>query len=375
MNLKQYLEDLEYLVNIDSCSDDTEGLGIMADFFAERFSNMNWIVEKHNFSPKSGVCVICKNREAEHYDLMLIGHLDTVYPKGTCANRPFRIEEHFAFGPGVSDMKHGSLLMYYILNDLPNKVNEKLNIVAVFNPDEEIGSVYSRTVYEKYARSADYAYVYEASSMTGARCVERKGAIGITVDFIGKAGHCGYVFTNGAKSAISEMARFIVGLDSLQNKEMNTTVNVGVANGGTKTNVVADSATLSASIRYVKISEMLRAEEKIKELTENAEKNGIGIIIRKKAVKAPLIMNEKARKYVEHISAISKARGMNYEYKLRGGLSDANIIAEHGAICIDGMGPSGACGHEPNEHMAIDSVIPAYEYSMLLIKDLSDNKI
>jgi len=375
LDLKQYLDELEYLVNIDSCSDDPEGLNAVAEFFSDRFRNMNWIVETHSFAPKSGTCVICKNREAEHYDLMMIGHLDTVFQKGTCAERPFRIEGNLAYGPGVSDMKHGSLLIYHILKTLPRQINDKLNIVAVFNPDEEIGSIYSKTVYEKYAKMTDCAYVYEASATNGARCTERKGAIGITVDFVGKAGHCGYVFSNGAKSAISEMARWIVGLDSLQNEELNTTVNVGVAKGGTKTNVVADSATLSASIRFIHPSEMTRAEEKIKELTDKAEENGIGVIIRSKAVKAPLVISEKTKKYLSHVSDITRANGMDYEFKLRGGLSDANIIAQYGAVCIDGMGPAGAKGHEPNEYMMIDSVIPAYDYSNLLIKDLADNKI
>lgn len=374
MDLKQYLAELEYLVNIDSCSDDPVGLNTVAEFFCDGFSKMSWIVEKHSLAPNSGTCVICKNREAEHYDLMLMGHIDTVFTKGTCAERPFRIEGNFAYGPGVADMKQGSLLIYHILKNLPREINDKLNILAVFNPDEEISSIYSRSVYEEYAKITDYAYVYEASAINGARCVERKGAIGITVDFAGKAGHCGYVFSNGAKSAVSEMARWIVGLDSLQNEELNTTVNVGIAKGGTKQNVVADSATISASIRFIHHSEMARAEKKIEELTEQAKKNGIEITIRRRTQKAPLVMSDKAKKYIEHVSAIAKANGMDYEYKLRGGLSDANIIAQHGVVCIDGMGPSGTKGHEPGEYMVIDSIIPAYNYSNLLIKDLAENK-
>ena len=85
MELSTYLSQLEYLTNIDSCSDDPEGIKKVADFFAEGFREMGWNVHYHDLAPKAGPCVICTNREADHYDLMLIGHLDTVFPKGTCA--------------------------------------------------------------------------------------------------------------------------------------------------------------------------------------------------------------------------------------------------------------------------------------------------
>jgi len=105
MELSSYLQDLEYLVNIDSGSEDREGLNAVASFFSSRFRDMGWIVAEHDLAPDSGTCLICTNREAEHYDLMLMGHMDTVFTRGTCAQRPFRIEGDRAYGPGVCDMK------------------------------------------------------------------------------------------------------------------------------------------------------------------------------------------------------------------------------------------------------------------------------
>ena len=92
MDIKEYLDDLRYIVNIDSGSDDIEGLNKVADFFAPRFEDIGWIVEKYDLAPDSATCLICKNREAEHYDLMLVGHLDTVFKRGEVALHPFKIE-------------------------------------------------------------------------------------------------------------------------------------------------------------------------------------------------------------------------------------------------------------------------------------------
>ena len=374
MDIKEYLDDLRYIVNIDSGSDDIEGLNKVADFFAPRFEDIGWIVEKYDLAPDSATCLICKNREAEHYDLMLVGHLDTVFKRGEVALHPFKIENNKAYGLGTCDMKHGSLLIYYLMKELPAEINDKLNILVVLNPDEETGSRYSRTAYEKYAKITDYAYIYEACGSDGARCVERKGATGLKIRFHGITGHCGYVFSNGAKSAISEMARWIVKLDSLQSKERNTTVNVGVVSGGTKANVVADLAEMRVGIRYSIPDESDRIEETLRELLSEAEAHGIGVEILSKTTKAPLVLTEKSKAYIAHISEILKKHGIEYPYRLRGGLSDANIISACGPICIDGMGPSGDFCHSTDEYLDIDSVIPAFNYSNILIRDLADNK-
>ena len=374
MDLSTYLSELEYLINIDSCSDDPEGLKKVADFFSERFREMGWNVYEHNSSPKGGTCVICTNREADHYDLMLVGHLDTVFPKGTCAEWPFRIEGNIAYGPGVSDMKNGSLSMYHLMKELPAEINEKLNIVVVFNPDEETGSFFSEPLYKPYAQKTDYAFIYESGGSNTTLCNQRKGCVGFKAEFIGKAGHCGFVFTNGAKSAISEMAKWIVALDELQSQELDTTVNVGVANGGTKVNVVADYARIEVSIRLSNPDEVARVEALIEKLKAGAQERGITVNMLSYRVSPPLNPTEKGKKYFEHITELCKANGIDIKFKARGGMSDANRIAPHGPICLDGLGSEGDDCHSRDEYMLIDTVLPFFKLSQLLIKDIADNK-
>ncbi len=369
MDLELYFSQLEQLVNIESCSDDPEGLNKVAAFFAEGFRDLGWIVEEHDLAPECGTCVICTNRKAEHYDVMLIGHIDTVFPRGT--GLPYRVEGDVAYGAGVADMKHGSLLMYHLMKNLPAEINEKLNIVVVFNPDEEIGSRYSKDRYLPYAAKSDLCLVYEARSSKGGVCIERKGAVQYKLKFTGVPGHCGFVFRNGAKSAISEMARWIVALDALQSQERNTSVNVGLASGGSKPNVVPENAEMTVDMRFSDPTEADRVEETVKGLLQQAEAHGIGVEIAEKRCKLPLVPDEKAKKYFDHLMTIGKEAGINFVYEARGGLSDANLIAQYGPICIDGMGPAGADGHCPKERMFMNSVIPAFDLSMLIFKDLA----
>lgn len=374
MDLNKYLKELEYLVNIDSGTEDVEGVNKIADFFATKFREINWNVHEYEFGTECGKCVICTNREAEHYDLLMIGHLDTVFPHGTCEERPFSIEGNKAYGPGVADMKNGCLLMYYLLKDIPEEINKNLNIVAIFNPDEETGSQYSRNVYEEYARKSDYGFVYEGAGSESGCCVERKGRINYSIDFTGKAGHCGYMFTNGSKSAVHEMGKWIVKFSEMASMEKDTTVNIGIANGGTKSNVVADKANMKIDIRFAENGEIERFDEAVAEMINNANKCGISIDIHR-TIKNAMPYTEKTDVYVKHIKKITSENGILFKHGKRGGLSDANILTGFGVLCVDGMGPIGDDAHSSEEYMELDSVIPYYNLSILLIKDLAEKNI
>ena len=373
MDRQAFLSDLEALVNTDSCSDDPQGLNRMADFFACGFAQMGWQVERHDLAPHSGTCLVCVNRPAEHYDVLLVGHLDTVYPKGTCAQRPFRVEGDRAYGPGVCDMKQGCLLMYYVLKELPETVNSRLNIAAIFNPDEEITSRYSRNVIARYAKMADYAYLYEARSAAGACCIRRKGAVRFTVEFTGTECHCGFVFERENRSAISEMARWIVALDGLQSREKNTSVNVGVVSGGTKGNVVAGHASMQVDVRYAIPEEADRVRDALEQLKEAARQRSIPVRVELKQSQ-PWNPTEEALAYIDHIHRLAEENGITMEFAGRGGLSDANLIAQYGPVCIDGLGPAGGGGHSAGEYLLLDTIAPMFAFSNLLLSDLAERK-
>ena len=195
-----------------------------------------------------------------------------------------------------------------------------------------------------------------------------------SLNFKGIAGHCGFVFQNGSRSAISEMAKWIVKLDSLQSREKDTTVNIGVVSGGTTVNTVAENAYMEVDFRISLKEEMERIENTLEELFAQAEENGIGVEISERRYRAPLVPTEEALKYIERVEKIAKENGIDYHYRLRGGVSDGNNIAECGAICLDAMGPAGDDDHSDREYLLLDSIEPSMRLSMALIKDLAAEK-
>lgn len=374
MDLKEYLSELEHLVNIDSGTYDIDGVNKVADYFISGFREMGWSIKEYTSSDiKCGKCVVCTNREADHYDLLMIGHTDTVFKKGTCKERPFTVNGNRAFGPGVCDMKHGCLLMYHLLKELPPETNNSLNIVAIFNPDEEIGSLFSKDIYAEYAEKSDYAFVYEAANEKTGCCTERKGNVVYQIEFKGKAGHCAYVDRNGAISAVHEMGKWIVMFDSMADLENGTTVNVGIANGGMRKNIVAPSASLTVDARFCDAKTGERIEKAVKEMCSQAKQRGIETTVsscRKPAFKR----SGDADEYIKHIEKITKEKGIDFKYALRGGVSDANLISQYDVICIDGLGPEGDLAHCEDEYMNVNSVMPYYNLSKLLIEDLVEYK-
>ena len=126
VNVEQFLQELEILVNMDSGQGNPEGITAVGKWLADRLAAKGWLVEQVDVGPETGKCTVVKNREADHYDVMLVGHVDTVFPTGETAKRPFRRDETRAYGLGVIDMKQGDLAIVHVLEQLPREVNEKL---------------------------------------------------------------------------------------------------------------------------------------------------------------------------------------------------------------------------------------------------------
>lgn len=373
LDLEKYLQELELLVNIDSGQGNPDGITAVGDFFADRFSAMGWIVEKYDLRPNTGNCTVVKNREADHYDLMLIGHIDTVFPAGEATKRPFRRDAEKCYGVGVIDMKQGCLSMLHILENLPEKVNKKLNIVAIFNPDEEVGSPWSRPIQHRYAAICDKVFVFEAGGNNGEVTIERKGATSLSVTIHGRAGHAGYMFTNGSLSAVTEAVHWVNTLNQFHSKEMDTTVNVGVFQAGEKRNVVAPTATVDWDIRYSRREIKDELVQCVQTLKEHAEALGYQVEFHVFKSTPALVPDERTMAYVERMRSVAQRMGRPLLLKKRGGMSDANHISAFGPVCIDSLGPTGDFDHSDREYLAIDTIEPFTQFAYELICDLAEN--
>lgn len=377
MDLKLYLSQLEELVNIDSGSQNADGINRVADCLEKWYRELGWNAESIPVGEKTGRVLLITNHPADHYDVMFVGHMDTVFPDGTAAKRPFRIEGDNYYGPGVGDMKNGDTAMYHVAANLPKEVSDRLNIAMVYNPDEEIGSVYSKDTLDAIGSKADFIFVMESAGRNGTRhCFARKGSLGYEIEFHGQAAHSGFMFEVENASAVLEMGHYIVKLMGLADREADTTVNVGTARGGTARNVVADYAGISVDIRFKKDSERLRLKEAVHAMTDgNPFVPGVKAVIKEERESRPFVKTEEAKKFIERMKHLAEEAGIPFLEKDRGGLSDANHLSRCGSgIVLDGMGPHGALDHSEKEYGYIGSVEPCVRLLLRILEDLSVSK-
>lgn len=377
MDLDLYLRQLEELVNIDSGSKNADGINQVADRLQRWYEELGWNVESIHVGEETGRVLLITNHPSDHYDVMFVGHMDTVFPDGTAVERPFRIEGDNCYGPGVGDMKNGDVAMYHVAANLPKEALDRLNIAMVYNPDEEIGSRYSRDTLDAIGARADYIFVMESAGQNGTRhCFARKGSLGYEIEFHGKAAHSGFMFEVENASAVLEMGNYIVKLMGLASREEDTTVNVGIAGGGTAGNVVADYARLQVEMRFKKDSERDRLKQTVEDMVSGTPYvEGVRTEIVRARESAPFVKTEEAKRYIAHIRGLAEELGIPFAEKDRGGLSDANHLSRCGhAIVLDGMGPHGALDHSEKKYGYIGSVEPCVRLLVRILQELASSK-
>lgn len=251
--VKNYLEDLETLVNMESFSTFPEGTARVAEWLRKRLDQAGWRTELIPVGESVGPCLKAVWGNPDHYDVILLGHMDTVFPVGTVQERPFSLEGDHYKGPGSADMKCGDLFMIYLAEALSSEKVQG-SVCLLFNPDEEIGSRYSRPVIEREAKKADHALIMESARPNGDLVNQRKGICKYTLTFTGIASHAGVNPDKGA-SAINEFIRWGEKIIGLGNPEAGTTVNIGLVQGGTAPNVVAAQCRCVIDVRITQIAE------------------------------------------------------------------------------------------------------------------------
>lgn len=294
----------------------------------------------------------------ENYDVILCCHMDTVFPDGTVKKRPFSVQGDRAYGPGVSDMKCGCLQATHVLKAMEaNDSLKDLKVCLAFNSEEERGSNNTRAWLEKIGSHTKYCLVLESARASGARVLTRKGLLHYIVDFNGKAAHAGNNHKDG-RSAINEMAYWILQLAALTNYETGLTVNAGVCSGGTVYNSVAAYAQLDLDVRIADKAQIPFVEAALAKLSKHAEAAEIAVNIINKGKQAPMAATTDTAALVAVIDAASKEYGASTEWVNAGGASDGNYTSGAGATTVDGIGPVGAGGHSESEYLELNSIEP-----------------
>jgi glutamate carboxypeptidase len=286
--------------------------------------------------------------------ILLLGHLDTVWPMNTLRAMPCRIADGRLWGPGTLDMKAGVAMALTAIEMLAEADLFKREIVLLLNSDEEIGSPVSRPVTESLARECSAVFVLEPAQGLAYKTA-RKGTGNWRIDIRGKAAHAGVDFQKGA-SALLELAHVIETVGGWTDLKRALTVSVGVAGGGSKANVIPAEAFAEVDVRIARITDGPRIERRFKSL-KPADKR-CSLAATGGINRPPMERTRDTVRLFEQARSLAAELGFTLAEASTGGASDGNFTSALGIPTLDGMGAVGEGAHATHESILIEHIAP-----------------
>ena len=336
--LPQMLALIERLVNIDSGSYDREGVNRVCAILAEELERTGFAITRHVMPECADQCIAIKHLGGQGR-LLILGHADTVWPAGTATEWPFSMRDGYATGPGVGDMKGGLVMAIFALRELLATGFDQLESIMFFIvPDEELGSIYSRSRIEEAARQADWTLVLEPGR-PGGGIVTARGAVGaFFMHAHGQSAHCAVNYRKGA-SAVRELARKVPLLDELSDPDRNTVINVGVFHGGAARQVVAPEARIDIDLRARTAEQAELLVKKINDIAGAITDPRVRVEVSGRMTR-PAFTIANNRELYAIAAAIALELGISlFEVEPTAGGSDGNFSAAIGVPTLDGLGP------------------------------------
>ncbi len=347
---------LERLVNINSYSANPDGVNRVVDVLEEVTTEMGYTTRRLK-NDTSGDNFVAENqaRITNGGGVMLVGHMDTVFPPEMGFDT-FRHEGNKIYGPGVTDMKGGLVIGIFVAKALQAAGFGDIPLGLFFNADEEIGSPHSRELIVAEAKKSDFCFVMEGSGMGGEVVTGRKGRTVFDLTVEGQADHAGQT-TFPKPSAIVEIAHKITALETMNDPEQGTSLNIGLVEGGVGPNTVAAKATARCEVRFVNTDSGDTVWTAIEKIANTSTLDGTSGSIEVLTNRPPMVTNDTILSLYAEVEKSAQEIGMEVESVFRGGGSDANTISQAGIPVLDGMGPSGAKYHTTNEYMLADCMV------------------
>ena len=296
--------------------------------------------------------------------ILLLCHMDTVFPLGTLAKFPYAEADGKIVGPGTLDMKAGIVIALAALEDA-QRSGLRRPVTLVCTSDEETGSLTSREHIERLAKEAALVLVLEGGLVDGALKTWRKGVGEFWVRTKGRAAHSGGDHEKG-RNAIEEMAHQVLAIQRLTDYAKQTTLNVGVIQGGTVSNVVPEEAVIQVDVRVMQPGEWERLETEMKALKPVLD--GTSIAVSGGLNRPPMRFDETMKATFEKASSIAAQIGMDLKAGGTGGASDANFVAPLGIPVLDGLGAVGEGYHSDREYIFADSLDARIKLVAALLK-------
>lgn len=344
---------LEELATIESPSTDPALQRRVQARLADELEAIGYRVRLHPGRDHGGI-LLARPRDrtpGRSYQIVL-GHTDTVWPVGTLASMPVETRDGALHGPGVFDDKGGLVQAVFALRIVTDLgLAPEVTPVLLFNSDEEIGSGDSRRWIERLARGAARALVVEpALGPEGRIKTARKGGSRFEVRIRGRSAHAGLDPAAGA-SAIVELARVVQSLHALNEPDRGVSVNVGVIEGGVRSNVVAATSRALVDVRAPALDDLERVEGAIRAITPSEAR--IGVEVERLRRRPPLERTPRNRALWHDAREVGACLGLDLEEGIAGGGSDGCLTSPFTAT-LDGLGPVGDGAHADHEHVVID---------------------
>jgi glutamate carboxypeptidase len=342
------LEDLDTLVSVESPSLDHDALGrsaaTLAELLQRRLGGRAELVGSAH-----GPHVLWRGGGTPR--VLLLGHHDTVFPLGTLAARPFRVEDGRATGPGVFDMKAGIVQAVHGLATLPTDV--LAGVEVLMTADEEVGSAASRVVIEERAAACGAVLVLEPSADGGALKTARKGTGTFEVVVQGRAAHAGLEPELG-RNALIEAAEQVLRIATFGDPSVGTTVTPTMASAGTADNVVPAEARVRVDVRVVAPGEKERVESLLRGLTPVTPDVTLRVL---GEIGRPPMPEAASRELFELAERVAAEAGLPPVVgQAVGGGSDGNFTAAIGIPTLDGLGAVGGGAHADHEYVLVDTM-------------------
>ena len=335
------VELLRHLVELESPTGDAERMRHIGQFLGAELEGLGAVVSM------DGPHLVAEFGGGG--EMLVVGHMDTVWPAGTIARLPFHLDGDFAHGPGALDMKGGLVVA---LEAIRRCGAPKRPLRVLITADEEVGSPTGRQVVERLAKDAKMALVLEPPVKNGTITTQRSGLARYQLYIDGLAAHAGH--QNGGVSAIDELAHQTLALRKLVDRERGIRVNVGQVGGGTGDNVVAAHAWARIDARAWTTPDQRELEDAIRGLQPVAE--GATLTVTGGITRPPMIRSQPGVELAGRVLDIAEGLGIKLAEHASGGGSDGNFAAAVGTPVVDGLGPIGAGAHADEERVSLPSI-------------------
>lgn len=363
MDTKQLLKTL---VETESPSHDKSAVDRVGEIVAEQARQLGADVEVIP-NQETGNHILTRFQPATSNlkPILILCHMDTVFPLNTLSKMPYREADGKIFGPGVLDMKAGIVISLAAIEEA-QKDGLNRPVTLLCTSDEEIGSHTSREHIERLAKESELVLVLEAALLDGSLKTWRKGVGEFWVKAKGRAAHAGGAHQDG-RNAIEEMAHQVLAIQKLTNYEKQTTLNVGTIHGGTVSNVVPEECSVEVDVRVMQAGEWKRIETEMSKLKPILD--GTSIEITGELNRPPMPFDDTMKATFEKAKDIASTIGFELKAGGTGGGSDANFVAPLGVPVLDGLGAIGEGYHSEREFIFADSLEQRVKLLSTLLKN------